>query len=67
MFLNRLTSYIAEFNHRQEGFIPDIVRLLEKYELSDILSTYVENGTFPTSYAWKRLLKSKLYESAIST
>ena len=29
MFLNRLTSYIAEFNHRQEGFVPDIVRLLE--------------------------------------
>ena len=29
MFLNRLTSYIAEVNHRQEGFVPDIVRLLE--------------------------------------
>ena len=29
MFLNRLTSYIAEFNRRQEGFVPDIVRLLE--------------------------------------
>ena len=67
MFLVRLTSYIAEFNHRQEGFVPDIVRLLEKYELRDILSTYVENGTFPTSYAWKRLLKSKLYESEIYT
>ena len=67
MFLNRLTSYIAERNQRQEGFVPDIVRLLEKYELSDILSTYVENGTFPTSLAWKRLLKSKLHQSAIST
>ena len=67
MCLNRLTSYIAEFNHRQEGSVPDIVRLLEKYELRDILSTYAENGTFPTSYAWKRLLKSKLYENAIST
>ena len=35
MFLNRLTSYIAEFNHRQEGFVPDIVRLLEKCELRE--------------------------------
>ena len=46
MFLDRLTSYIAECYHRQEGFVPDIVRLLEKYKLRDILSTYVENGTF---------------------
>ena len=30
MFLNRLTSYIAESNHRQEGFVPEFVRLLEK-------------------------------------
>ena len=41
VFLNRLTSYIPECNHRQEGFIPDIVRLLEKYQLRDILSAYI--------------------------
>ena len=34
-------------------------------QLRDILSTYVEIGTFPTSLAWKRLLKSKLHQSAI--
>ena len=29
VFLNRLTSYIAKCNHKQEGFVPDVVRLLE--------------------------------------
>ena len=67
VFLNRLTSYIAKCNHKQEGFVPDVVRLLEKYQLIDILYTYIEKGTFPTSFAWKRLLKSKLHHSAIST
>ena len=42
------------------------MRLLEKYQLIDILYTYIEKGTFP-SFAWKRLLNSKLHHSAIST
>ena len=47
VFLNRLTSYIAKCNHKQEGFVPDAVRLLEKYQLIDILYTHIENRTFP--------------------
>ena len=42
-------------NHKQEGFLPDVVRLLEKYQQIDILYTYIERGTFPTSFAWKRV------------
>ena len=29
VFLNRIPSYIAKCNHKQEGFVPDFVRLLE--------------------------------------
>ena len=46
VFLNRLTSYISKCNHRQEGFVPDVVRLLEKYQLIDSLYTYLKKGTF---------------------
>ena len=67
VFLNRLPSYIAKCIHKQEGFVPDIVRLLEKYQPIDSLYTYIEKGTFPTSFVWKRLQKSKLHRSAIST
>ena len=33
----------------------------------DIVYTYLGKGTFPKTFAWKRLLKSKLHHSAIST
>ena len=67
VFLNRLTSFTTHSNGRQTGFIADIFRLLGKYQLRHVLEAYLESSIFPSKFAWKRILKSTLHESAISS
>ena len=66
-FLNRLTSFTTHSNGRQTGFIADIFRLLGKYQLRHVLEAYLESSIFPSKFAWKRILKSTLHKSAISS
>ena len=56
------------------GFLPDIFKILEKYNLVEYLHNYLTNYTFPTAPVWKRTVKnllyqhqSKSYRQAIST
>ena len=46
---------------RNRGFIPDIVRILDKYELSQYLKDFISSCTFPPKCQWKRLCKSTLF------
>ena len=66
VFLNRLTSYFVN-GAAQAGFIPDVVhvRLLEKYNLSGILDTYMRDSIFPSKISWKRMVKSKINNSEV--
>ncbi len=40
------------------GFIPDIVTILQKYGIKQHLDTFVTNGSFPSKYTWKQIVKS---------
>ena len=60
-------SFTTHSNGRQTGFIADIFRLLGKYQLRHVVETYLESSIFPSKFAWKRILKSTLHESAISS
>ena len=64
VFLNRLTSYFVN-GAAQAGFIPDVVRLLEKYNLSGILDTYMRDSIFPSKISWKRMVKSEINNSEL--
>ena len=57
VFTQRLLHFLSH-DHQQHGLIPDMYRLLSKYELTEFLNTYVESGVFPSKDAWKRILKS---------
>ena len=58
------------FNHRlfsvlhasgvQYGFIPDILRILDKYSLSYVLDEYIQSGQFMSKFSWNRLVKTKI-------
>ena len=48
-------SYIAA---RVSGFIPDIVRILEKYDLLEYLESYRISANFPYKGIWKNLVKT---------
>ena len=58
VFLFRLFSYMT-YADRQSGFIPNIIRLLEKYQLRHTVYDFIENSTFPSKYHWKRLINKQ--------
>ena len=47
--------------YQSHGFIPDIYRVLHKYDLKYILDIYIRNGMFPSKFAWKALLKKCVF------
>ena len=59
IFLNRLTSYFVD-GAGQTGFIPEVVRLLEKYSLSRYLDTFMCNSIFPSKISWKRHVRCEI-------
>lgn len=59
VFLVRLDSF-STYGQSQEGFISDIVRLLEQYALRQYLDQYLLTGHFPSKYSWKREIRSKI-------
>ena len=51
----------------QLGFIPDIWKVLQKYNLEEYLQNYLANAVFPSKYTWKTIVKCKIrtfYEAA---
>ena len=44
----------------QAGFIPDVVRLLEKYNLSGNLDTYMKDSIFRCKISSQRMVKCKI-------
>ena len=44
------------------GFIPDVIKILKKYNLFEYLHNYLTNYTFPTASVWKRTVKNVLYQ-----
>ena len=61
IFVNRLLRYLNNDNQTR-GFIPDLYRLLIKYDLLHYLEGFISYSTFPSKFTWKRILKSKVLE-----
>ena len=47
MFLNRLASFKINPSNKYTGFIEEIDKILQKYQLSHILSSYLQDGVLP--------------------
>ncbi|MEW8547065.1 MAG: hypothetical protein AB2693_26415, partial [Candidatus Thiodiazotropha sp.] len=63
----RLNLFTLRGNKNQLGFIPDIWKVLKKYDLDDYLHRYLATAMFPSKYAWKSLIKTRIrnfYEAA---
>ena len=56
MFLNRVMSYRINPS-KQTGFIVEIEKILQKYELCHILYTYIQDGVFPG------MIKAKVHDA----
>ena len=66
LILFRLLSYVNCRENVEQGFIPNVLNLFEKYQLMHIVHTYLSSSKFPSKFAWNRLLKNKLHSSAIN-
>ena len=53
LFAFRLFSYLNKLVSKPLGFIPDVFRILEKYELQDSIDDYVTNGILRSEHMWK--------------
>ena len=60
IFNARLSMYICRSDNNQRGFVPDVVQVLEKYELSFELIKYSHSGVFMSYPAWKRTCKQAI-------
>jgi hypothetical protein len=59
MFVHRLIKYFQDDN-QTIGFIPDIYRIIMKYNLFYILDSFIKSATFPSKYTWKSILKQNV-------
>ena len=56
IFLRRLFTYLQNITDRAPlGFIPDIMVILQKYNLVNYIHEYSLNHTFPNTSAWKKM------------
>ena len=59
IFNNRLIRFIGD-SHNKLGFFPDLLRILQKYDLVYYLNNYVTYGIFPTKYHWKTVIRDSI-------
>ncbi len=54
VFNARVSLFVCRTDSCQRGYIPDIATILAKYNMSHILISYVQSGSFPSKYAWSK-------------
>lgn len=65
-FLIRLTSYNL-YKNSQIGFIPDILRILEKYNLNCYIDVFLQDSEFPVKNVWKCLVKRTIHQYEVNS
>ena len=56
IFVGRLFSHLSDPSKQRLGLIPDIIRILEKYNLISYLMAYENELIFPSNREWKKLV-----------
>lgn len=63
VFMSRLLMYHHNCTIEHYGFIQDIIRIINKYELCDFIDNLLSKSEFPVQNRWKRIVKSRIQES----
>ena len=48
-------------NTGMTGFIPDIIKVLQEFDLFGYIADYLINGSFPSKSGWKNIVKSAVH------
>jgi hypothetical protein len=60
IFITRLLLYLNNCTTISGGFIPDIIKIVKKYDLFSYVDNFVKTSSFPSSKKWKYLIKSSV-------
>ena len=60
IFNLRLNLFMLKGLKSQIGFIPDVITIVKKYNLTQYISNYLKNAVFPSKYEWKRIISKSL-------
>lgn len=60
LFVTRLLSYFYKIVSKPLGFIPDVFRILQKYELLDYIDDYMTTGILPSEKFWKATITKRI-------
>ncbi len=60
VFLFLATRYNTSTSKLTLGYVPEIVRVLNKYNLLNYLTVYIHGGTFPSKVQWKAIVKNRV-------
>ena len=61
VFNLRLFQYLSQCTNTNHGFIPDIYRILEKYQLTKYMNDYIKSGKFKCKVDWKYICKKGIF------
>ena len=56
IFLNRLCTCVFDKDTVWYGFVPAILDIVQKYDLSEYITDYLLDGQFPGKLQWKRVV-----------
>lgn len=60
LFMRRLIKWKWN-NNAMTGFIPDIIKIVQEFDLFDYIADFLINGNFPSKRRWKDIVKSAVY------
>ncbi|CAG2244259.1 MIZ1 [Mytilus edulis] len=48
---------------KQDGFVPDLIRIAVKYDLINFVEDFVKSGSFPSKAVWNRYISTSIANS----
>ena len=61
IFNARLSMFVIRYDDKQKGYIPDIFKILIKYDILQFIAKYIDSGIFPNKRTWKKIVQNRIY------
>ena len=65
LFVKRLCRFSNHVAKCSQGFVADVVKILQKYNLQCYLMKYIDTGDFPSELFWKRLVRNTIQSDQV--
>ncbi|CAG2221145.1 MIZ1 [Mytilus edulis] len=63
ILLLRLLEFRNKCAKKQDGFVPDLIKIAVKYDLINFVEDFVKSGSFPSKTVWNRYISTSIANS----